>query len=325
MALDNADRNYSSLSEFENLSDSDWLDVASSRASEDDDSLTGFEDSDRDDVDGRPESRYSYTSYSSSRDEVVAWEGLIDENSDLETPLPLADRAELTDSLATDLARPPSPQADEDPEDERVKAALDQSMISTLSSSRSNSLANSVQTSLGNSTRLLLSFPDPTTSRPQSLSTSYEDLSHSEAKEHTKDDVSTYADAVTAEPAEDPGLHPTPVVPAEDAHDQDPVIAASRVKPDLRVVLYGASPLVKGTLVQMLLDKLALSTGLVRAQRVNEAPRVISHLFNAQESKTWKSPLRSICVVDKTGLQQVNLDYLSPYTLISTSSSLFHL
>ncbi|KAJ3557383.1 hypothetical protein NM688_g1503 [Phlebia brevispora] len=303
--MDSSDRNYSSLSEFENLSDSDWLDVASSRASEDDDSLAGFEDSDREDIDGRPESRHSFTSYSSSRDEVVAWEGLIDDGSDLEAPLTIPDRSELNSSLNTDVARPDTPDEDDDPEDERVKAALDQSMMSTLSSSRSNSLANSMQASMGNSTRLRLSFPDPTTSKPESLTTSYEKLSRSKTKEHTTSSATVYADIVTAEPAADPGMHPTPAVLADNAsEEEDLMIAASRVKPDLRVVLYGASPLAKDSLVQMLLNKLARGTGQIRAQTVHEAPRVVSYLYNARESKIWKSPLRSICVVDKTGLAQ---------------------
>ena len=312
--MDTPARNYSSLSEFENLSDSDWLDIASSRASEDDDSIAGFEDSDREDVDGRPASRHSFTSYSSSRDEVVAWEGIIDDASDLETPLPLAGYDELTSFSDVEAARPSSPVADEDPEDERVKAALDQSMMSTLSSSRSNSLA----TSLVNSTRALrLSFPDPTTSRLDSLNHSFEELSHSETVPPAEDAQAHSAEPVS-EPTADPGSKPTPVVPEVAARREVIQIAASANKPDLAVVLYGASPLAKGALVRMLLDKWGHSAGFTLVQTVDVAPRVVTYTYGAHVSQVT----RSICVVDKTGLDQVSLIHYRSLTLNTTDRSL---
>lgn len=306
--MDHYERNYSSLSELENLSDSDWLDIASSRASEDDDSIAEFEDSDREDVDGRPPSRHSFTSYSSSRDEVVdAWEGLIDDSSDLETPLPPPDGSELISALTAEADRPSSPLAEEDPEDERVKAALDQSMMSTLSSSRSNSLSNSVQTSMVHSTRALrLSFPDPTTSRINSLNTSFEVLSPADAKLPAKDANAAEPGAFTTESTADPGPSPTPEVPEEIVREHDSVVTAPPIKPDLCIVLYGSSPLSKDALVQMLLDKWAMSIGLVLVQTIDEAPCVVSHIFTAQAAQSWKAPLRSVCVVDKTSLQQVS-------------------
>ena len=73
---------YHSLSEVDSFSDSDWLDIPSSRASEDSDSLLVF-DSDREDSYDRPSSRRSFSSVPSSRDEVAAgWEGLIEDSSD---------------------------------------------------------------------------------------------------------------------------------------------------------------------------------------------------------------------------------------------------
>lgn len=315
--MEPSERNYSSLSEFENLSDSDWLDIASSRASEDDDSIAGFEDSDREDVDGRPASRHSFTSYSSSRDEVVAWEGIIDDASDLETPLPLPDRDELTSFSIAEAARSSSPVADEDPEDERVKAALDQSMMSTLSSSRSNSLA----TSLVNSTRALrLSFPDPTTSRLESLNHSFEELSHSETHPPAQDAQAHASDAVplASEPTADPGSYSTPAVPEADIRKNVLQIVASHVKPDLCVVLYGASPLAKGSLVQMLLDKWALSMGFTLTKIVDEASRVVTYTYGAHVSQLS----RSICVMDKTGLDQVSPVSSRSRTLTSIAPSL---
>ena len=299
--MDPSEHNYSSLSELESLSDSDWLDIASSRASEDNDSLAGFEDSDRDDLDGRPASRHSFASHASERDEPVdAWEGLIDDASDLETPLPLPAEDALTSPFGPQ-PRSSSPLADDDAEDERVKAGLEQSMMSTLSSSRSNSLANSVQTSMVSSTRALrLSFPDPTTSPIESLNASFEQLTRSDIRAHEPDATAQEHAELSAA---DPGLQSTPEVP-EDKEEQQ-VYASSFVKPDLSIVLYGSSPLAKHSLVQMLLDKWALSHGLVLTQRIDESARVVSHVYETEEPEHGKPISRRICVMDKTGLEQV--------------------
>ncbi|KZT72987.1 hypothetical protein DAEQUDRAFT_722081 [Daedalea quercina L-15889] len=265
------------LSELENLSDSDWLDVASSRASEDTDSVVGF-DSDRElDQDDRPASRHSFCSTSSSHNsEVQAWEGLIEDIPDEchTVALPLTRPAALSrDGTAAGSAALAAP--DEDPEEEqRVKDALDQSMMSTLSSSRSNTLSGS-HSSLVRSRDLRLSFPDPlSSSRDDSLNASYEavapppddDADASPAVASGADsspDHTVDIDANLAPTAADPGSLATPVVPdAEESGYED------ECKPDFHVVLYGASSAVKWSLIDKLLEKVADGSGLVLTSRI---------------------------------------------------------
>ncbi|THH00222.1 hypothetical protein EW026_g2258 [Hermanssonia centrifuga] len=302
--MSSSEHNYTSLSELESLSDSDWLDIASSRASEDEDSAAEFDDSDREDADGRPVSRRSFNSIASSRGGVVeGWEGLIEE----EIPLPISDSAadylSLSVAEGTHVPRPSSPPvAEEDPEDERVKAALDQSMMSTLSSSRSNSLANSLQTSLVHSTRALrLSFPDPTTSRLESLNTSFEKLSSSEADPPAPDIDEEFA-PFTDEPAADPGQILTPEVSDDDAREIKCDSVKSIAKPDFYVVLYGSSPMAKYEFTDMLLEKWAVSMGLVSSQKVSRTHHMLIRHFDSQGSHVCKSSRRTVCVLDKTGL-----------------------
>ncbi|KAI0955831.1 hypothetical protein AcV7_006394 [Taiwanofungus camphoratus] len=313
------------LSELDSLSDSDWLDIASSRASEDTDSVAGFDDSDREDANGRPPSRRSFSSTDSSRDgEVQGWEGLAEEASDephvlraslFTEPPPISTR---TAALVSDAVS--SQPADEDPEEEqRVKDALDQSMMSTLSSSRSNSLAGS-HTSIVQSRDLRLSFPDPlTSSRDELLNTSYEDVSPSDADMPPSDagldthapatdsDVTTYL----APTAADPGSLAIPAVPQDDASDAEPVT----ISPDLYIVLYGSSSAMKWSLIDKLLEKTARGAGLVLSSKIlglvdgcirfltpgaaaseNESGRVVTvidrtELYNADDDSSFVLPL----------------------------------
>lgn len=117
------------MSEFDSLSDSDWLDVAG-RVSDDNDSLSS-----------RPLSRRSSLSIGSSHgSQVEAWEGFVDDDAVLQ-PAP----------------RPADDIPDISQDDQK---ALDQSLVGTLSASRTSTAAHS-------SIRdLRLSFPDPLTSPP---------------------------------------------------------------------------------------------------------------------------------------------------------------
>ncbi|KIP08202.1 hypothetical protein PHLGIDRAFT_35066 [Phlebiopsis gigantea 11061_1 CR5-6] len=297
--MDLTQRTHSVHSELGDLSDSDWLDIASSRVSEDDESVVGF-DSDREDADGRPFSRHSFSSLASSSDEVVeGWEGLIEDSAD-ETPgvEPLADIHYPIDAPPNDPTLPA--EVAEDPEDERVKAALDQSMISTLSSSRSNSLANSLQTSIVHSTRSLrLSFPDPTTSRLESLSTSFEELPPSDAHHPTSEDGKVAS--ASSGTAADPLRVPSPAPAAQVTGTQNTSHALTRpAKTTFTVVLYGSSLASKMAFVDMLLEKWALGSDLAIAEKVSIAPRIIVHTFKGIDA--GERPLECVVsVVDKTG------------------------
>lgn len=158
------------LSEAESLSDSDWLDIASGRESEDTDSI-------RDESDADPEqpsrSRRSSVSAPDAPD-VDRWEGFIDDAPDVERADSPQPACASPPPMPTPAREPTSPLArnvlatEEDlVEDERVRHALDQSMISTLSSSRSSTYSH-----VGSELRL--SFPDPITSSRDDLHQSFE-------------------------------------------------------------------------------------------------------------------------------------------------------
>ncbi|EIN04837.1 hypothetical protein PUNSTDRAFT_138036 [Punctularia strigosozonata HHB-11173 SS5] len=159
--------------DVEYSSDSEWLDISSNNETGSDletdlSDLDPEMESDRDRYlnTSRPLSRMSLASSSVDSERVDRWEGLVD------------DRLEMND-VATERKAPSNehpvpcePAVDqrqyEDVEDQRVKQALDQSMISTLSS-RPHSLHSSLNDlrssrSSARSSDLRLSFPDPLTS-----------------------------------------------------------------------------------------------------------------------------------------------------------------
>ncbi|KAH9928305.1 uncharacterized protein B0H18DRAFT_1117987 [Fomitopsis serialis] len=265
------------LSEPESLSDSDWLDIASSRASEDTDSVVGF-DSDRelDSQDDRPPSRHSFSSTNSSHtSEVQAWEGLIEDIPDERhtATLPLTRPSALSSSAPAGGVAPAAQQADPE-EEQRVKDALDQSMMSTLSSSRSNTLSGS-HSSLVRTRDLRLSFPDPlTSSRDEPLNDSYEAVAPPSVAEVDASPAvlpgadssprrTADIDAALAPTAADPGSLATPAVPdAEESSRED------EYRPDLYVVLYGSSSGVKWSLIDKLLEKAAVGMGLTLTSRI---------------------------------------------------------
>ena len=248
----------SSLSEVDSLSDSDWLDISSSKESDDNDSVSSRA-SDHDEIDYVPPSRRSSMSLGSSRDgEVEAWEGFADDSSDEEIPhddlvemsihrtLPPALRNTAT--LMDDILSP-----DRDVvEEQRVKAALDQSMTGTLSASRSSSLGGRVPTAQNSTRDLRLSFPDPLTSSRDELQASYEVASLSEPTTDRDDALST------AKRALDPGPSITPeVLHIVVSKDSSSVVA------DLEIVLYGASAAIKWPVVGSIVEKAAIGAGLV--------------------------------------------------------------
>lgn len=263
--------------ESDTLSDSEWLTVSSNRESDDTDSLySGSRDSS--DPGDEPQERYlpisrrssiSISSVSSleADGDVEAWEGLVDQDE----PLPdhLNNLPEIEATVSFVAAQPATvgdssddfssiPTADShitaetlEEEEQRVKAALDQSMISTLSSSRS-----SQPSTAHNSIRdIRLSFPDPITSSRDDLNRSYSDVvSPSDSDES---DLSSDSDGPDAtQDVADPGLFPTPEVPHYEAgnrHEGD-------------IVMYGFTgtapvPKWKWSLVNTLLQKAATGAG----------------------------------------------------------------
>jgi hypothetical protein len=261
LPLDTTGYHSSSISEVDSLSDSDWLDVSSSRESDDNDSVCSresYRDSDVDRYRGR--SRRSSTSDLSSRDgDVEAWEGLVEDSADEEasaapaaaTISPVFPRI-VDRELGLDTSGNLTIRQDESEED-RVNAALDQSMIGTLSSSRSSSLGNS-RTSAVHSTRdLRLSFPDPLTSSRDELDTFDEVSSPSDAAFSATEGEDPFpSSSVRTRPLD---VNATPPRSISPVHTHSPV-HISPTTPDFDIVLYGHTFDNKWTVVSKLLQKM---------------------------------------------------------------------
>ena len=255
------------MSEFESLSDSDWLDISSTRESDNESVLSA--DSDREEIGLMPLSRRSSVSVGSSREgDIDAWEGFVDDSGDEES-LGKAPRDHV--SLTADIGEISQEEHDteHDPiEEERVKEALDQSLISTLSASRSSTAsAHSAHNSIRD---LRLSFPDPLTSSRDELNTSYDNASPSDTV-FTSTDVQTddVADEgedldgaiIETQPLYDPGLPSTPEVVERVIEPAAPVFP--REKAEFDVVLYGASSPIKWSFVQTLVEKSLIISGRI--------------------------------------------------------------
>ncbi len=228
----------SNTSEQDSLSDSDWLDVASPRDSDDNDSLA----SDRDELPSVSLSRRSSISLGSSRDgDVEAWEGFVTDASADEraphvaSPLRLGSGPDLIDDQDT-------------AEDDRVKEGLEQSLISTLSASRSSSAAHSASThaSLHD---LRLSFPDPLTSSKNNIALSRPGTPTDDLDVEAPDQAvpEEYLDFPPLLPEQEQGTFTsTPEIAQLDKHDID-----------IDIILYGSPSASKWSLIEALLQKAA--------------------------------------------------------------------
>ncbi|KAI0033549.1 hypothetical protein K488DRAFT_84829 [Vararia minispora EC-137] len=282
----------STLYEVENMSDSDWLDI-SSRESE----VSDIPESDADDPFSRPHSPHSSSGSSDHNDEPDRWEGIIEpEDGDGVQ----SDHGHVDEALTS----PPGGDAQSTlrfrdvarhrlVEELREREALEQSMISTLSTSRNSSLSASASTSAARSRDLRLSFPDPLTSSRDELNRSYDNV----------------------EIDESPSSSPAPP-PFGDA---EPTVANARVRvravapevpqpqpapqPDLQVVLYGSQPTDKFRLVESLLDKLAVGSGLFLSKRQPSTPRVSNYVLDGM-NKPFASVF-TVQVVDNTEDEEV--------------------
>lgn len=286
-------RHSPSLSESDSLSDSDWLDIASNRESDDNDSVSS-RDSDHNEI-SSPSRRSSMSVGSSHEGEVEAWEGFASDSSDEDTPASEHTGTEAIDIIGSSRRLFLDLEADT-AEELRVKDALDQSFIGTLSASRSNSHPSTVQNSLRD---LRLSFPDPLTSSRDELNRSYEAV---EAVNRPEDislalaDVDvTAAPVVTAtspqcHPDVDPGPFPTPEVPRADTTTID--IPAHI---DADIVLYGSPTALKWSFVQDLVDRAA--SGAVTT--VNSADGLTRWLSQRPDIESSQS-VGTFAVHDKT-------------------------
>ncbi|KAF8896376.1 hypothetical protein BD779DRAFT_1466340 [Infundibulicybe gibba] len=249
----------SNVSEVDSLSDSDWLEIFSGRDSDDNDSVDSH-DSDRDERGLTSRSRRSSVSVGSSREgEIEAWEGFVDEAPVETIPLNIHSIQSIPDEMLTEpLDTEASPHTERDiAEDQRVRAALDQSLISTLSSSRSSG-HYTAQNSLRD---LRLSFPDPLTSSREELNRSYEDVLPPDAPLNETELVAADKEVatLTAPPAaptnEDPGLNTTPEVPQFEVKSY-----GHHEQATLEVILYGSTSPIKWSFVLGLFEKIAAAS-----------------------------------------------------------------
>jgi hypothetical protein len=283
------DPHSSSISEIDSLSDFDWLDVSSGRESDDNHSVSST--SNADEHDGLPHSRRSSVSTGSSRDgDVEAWEGFVDDSADETGPV---DQVVLCVSAnqpstagvlqATSVRHVGAAGTDSDVvEEQRVKDALDQSMVSTLSASRSSTMSSSVHPSTPHASLrdLRLSFPDPLTSSRDDVHESYEETSPSDATFFASDDEDALAPCQLDSPVpqtEDTGSLPTPVPPRSE-YAADPTPSTSY----LDIVLYGSSSSSKWDFIDVIMKKIADCA---------QGDLILSHKITAGYS-------RSLCVRD---------------------------
>lgn len=244
------------MSEFDSLSDSDWLDIAS-RASDDNDSISSHEG-----LSSRPLSRRSSISFGSSHEsEVEAWEGFVDESGDESAVEPgMCLVRSLTARATESLPIGTIPDISHDSsDDQRVKEALDQSMVGTLSASRTSTTGHSTHSSIRD---LRLSFPDPLTSSRDQLNKSYEEILESETTSNIHDADTTIS--LTDSLVSSSGQEPEPVaimsqVPHHEATQQDNI----NTNMGLDIMLYGSSSPIKWSFVQDFIQKAASFSGNV--------------------------------------------------------------
>ncbi|KAF9223421.1 hypothetical protein BS17DRAFT_808851 [Gyrodon lividus] len=295
---------YSAISEPESLSDSDWLDIASTdKESDDNDSICSSRGTDHERLFSRSRSRRSSLSCGSSRDgDVDAWEGLIEDSAD--------------EGMPNDILGPPSAHVplvsqgvgssnmgsteETSPEDLRVKEGLDQSMISTLSSSRSSSLhASTVHNSLRD---LRLSFPDPiTSSREELLNTSYEDI---QSPSDTTSSATNPDITIDFQQTEDEEMLSASQVLPPQSERPDVKSVPTSIGPELKVFLYGLPSPFKWSLIDNLLQKVVYGAGLTTTTDLENIQGSVRQLVVTGHSKRDRSFPRIITVVDKTLQQQ---------------------
>ena len=285
----------SSMSEADSLSDSDWLDISSSKESDDNDSVSSRA-SDRDEVDYGPPSRRSSISIGSSRDgDVEAWEGFAEDSADelvahddlvgLSIPPTLPPALRSAVPLDETLTVPKDVVHERD-----AMVVLDQNTMGTLSASRSSSSGGHASTTQNSTRDLRLSFPDPLTSSQDELKSSYEGNSSSE----------TMPEGDVAPPAStravDPGPSATPEV-------LNIVVSKGRLAvliPDLEIVLYGNTTPSRWSVVDSILEKAANGAGLTVTPPPKTSEEYSRLLQIDGHREAVKSFPKSIAVIDRT-------------------------
>ncbi|KAG6885668.1 hypothetical protein C0993_011432 [Termitomyces sp. T159_Od127] len=294
------------MSEVDSLSDSDWLDIASNRESDDNDSVISG-DSYSEDLGLTPLSRRSSISISSSRDgDVDAWEGFVEGPGDEEaqSPEPATVMPPLTAVTIESSMAVPKAMAGaihDSIEEQRVNEALDQSMISTLSASRSSTASAHVSIR-----DLRLSFPDPLTSSQIESNRSCEGVEVSDATLDTDILTDETNDVDNSAVVIDPfglyleeGRAPTTFTSTatEQAFDED--------KTPYEVVLYGSPSSIKWSFVSALIEKAGLISGHTLVEVVSSTDQLTRSLkLQSKVDDALLSDTHVIPVYDRTGYME---------------------
>lgn len=289
---DNAlDSEYECISSSESLVDTDF-----SEPSEDENGSTDYNRSYATSL-----SQQSSNSHLSSRDSDATgpWIGPhpTDDDEPLDHPFVLP-----SDS-GNDLDQEVAPVEEDNPEDQKVKEALDQSMVSTLSTSRSGSFGRSSMTSPRQRKDIRLSFPDPIASTTDDIRRSYEELDasatrRSRSRRNSHDDQGAAEATPESESITDSGVSSTQELPPRDSIPSEIVNAA-----DLFIVLYGFSISDKLSLVDRLLRSHSIGSGLELADNIQVQPpcsQVLAIRELRSPTKSSGIPPRVITIIDKT-------------------------
>lgn len=289
---DNAlDSEYECISSSESLLDTDF-----SEPSEDENEFTDYNHSYGASFSPQPPS-----SHMSSRDSDAIGPWIDPHPTDDEEPLdhPLV----LPPGSANDLAQEATPAKEDNLEDQRVKEALDQSMVSTLSTSRSGSFGRSSTTSPRPRKDIRLSFPDPIASTTDDIRRSYEELDasatrRSRSRRNSHDNQGAAEATPESESITDLGVSSTQELSPRDSIPSEIVNAA-----DLFIVLYGFSINDKLSFIDKLLRSHSIGSGLNLVDTIQVQPPC-SQVLAIRELRSSKKfsgiPPRVITIIDKT-------------------------
>jgi len=289
---DNAlDSEYECISSSESLVDTDFTEH-----SEDENGSTDYDHSYAVSL-----SQQSSNGHLSSRDSDVTGPWIDPHPTDDDEPLdhPFV----LPSDSGNDLAQEVAPAEEDSMEDQRVKEALDQSMVSTLSTSRSGSFGRSSMTSPRPRKDIRLSFPDPIASTTDDIRRSYEELDanasrRSRSRRNSHDDQGAAEAAPESESITDLGVSSTRELSPRDSIPSEIANAA-----DLFIVLYGFSISDKLSFVDKLLRSYSRGSGLELVEDIQVQPpcaQVLAIRELRSPVKFSGIPPRVITIIDKT-------------------------
>ena len=288
---DNAlDSEYECISSSESLVDTDF-----SEHSEDEIESTDYNHSYAASLSRQPSS-----SHLSSRDSDATGPWIDPHPTDDDEPV---DPFVLPSDSENDLPQEVAPAEEDNPEEQKVKEALDQSMVSTLSTSRSGSFGRSSMTSPRPRKDIRLSFPDPIASTTDDIRRSYEELDaaatrRTRSRRNSHDDQGAVEAAPESESITDLGVSSTQELPPRDAIPSEIVNAA-----DLFIVLYGFAISDKLNFVDKLLRGHSQGTGLELAEDTQVQPpctQVLAVRELRPPNGSSGIPPRVITIIDKT-------------------------